>query len=113
MKKLFRSLVAVMILSVLFTVGFLFAQSGAKGNETKGKFHFKKTCKSCHIKDGKAKPVTPLSRTQAQWRKYFTAGQHTATQRLDAVIDAALLKDIETFLVNHASDSPQPETCGG
>jgi hypothetical protein len=22
-------------------------------------------------------------------------------------------KDIQTFLVNHASDSPQPETCGG
>ncbi len=84
------------------------------GSDTKGKFFFKKTCKSCHASGGSAKEVTPLSKTQAQWKAYFAAGKHNkGTQKLDAVLKPEQVKDVQTFLVNHASDSPQPETCGG
>jgi hypothetical protein len=84
------------------------------GSDTKGKFFFKKTCKSCHIAGGTAKEVTPLSKTQAQWKAYFAAAKHKkGAEKLDTVVKPEQIKDIQTFLVNHASDSPQPETCGG
>jgi len=98
--------------ALIVTLG-LFAQE--KGSDTKGKFYFKKNCKTCHVKGGSAAELTPLSKTQAQWRKWFDGKKHGKAG------DAFSPKfgtpeqviDIRTFLVNHASDSPQPETCGG
>ncbi len=88
--------------------------SAQGGSELKGKFFFKKTCKSCHASGGAAKEITPLSKTQAQWKAYFAAGKHKGgAEKLNSVLKADQAKDIQTFLVNHASDSPQPETCGG
>jgi cytochrome c5 len=86
-----------------------------KGSDTKGKFYFKKTCKTCHMKGGAAADLTPLSRTQAQWKKFFDAGKHgKAGEALSPKLGTpAQVLDIKTFLINHASDSPQPETCGG
>ena len=84
------------------------------GSDTKGKFFFKKTCKSCHAPGTAAKEITPLSKTQAQWKAYFAAGKHKkGAEKLDSVLKPEQVKDVQTFLVNHASDSPQPETCGG
>ena len=84
------------------------------GSDTKGKFFFKKSCKSCHTSGGSAKEVTPLSKTQAQWKAYFAAGKHKkGAEKLDSLVKPEQVKDVQTFLVNYASDSPQPETCGG
>lgn len=84
------------------------------GSDTKGKFFFKKTCKACHANGGAAKEITPLSKTQAQWKAYFAAGKHKkGTEKIDSLVKPEQVKDVQTFLVNHASDSPQPETCGG
>ena len=84
------------------------------GSDTKGKFFFKKSCKSCHAPGAAAREITPLSKTQAQWKAYFAAGKHKkGAEKLDAVLKPEQAKDVQTFLVNHASDSPQPETCGG
>jgi len=84
------------------------------GSDTKGKFFFKKTCKSCHASGGSAKEVTPLSKTQAQWKAYFAAGKHKkGAEKLDSILKPEQVKDVQTFLVNHASDSPQPVTCCG
>ncbi|GLH74816.1 periplasmic monoheme cytochrome c [Geothrix limicola] len=84
------------------------------GSDTKGKFFFKKTCKSCHTAGSAAKEITPLSKTQAQWKAYFAAGKHKkGAEKLDTLLKPEQVKDVQTFLVNHASDSPQPETCGG
>lgn len=86
-----------------------------KGSDTKGKFYFKKSCKTCHVKGGAAADLTPLSKTQAQWKKFFEAGKHgkggeTLAPKFGT---PQQVLDIKTFLINHASDSPQPETCGG
>ena len=52
--------------------------------------------------------------TQAQWKAYFATGKHKkGAEKLDSVLKPEQVKDVQTFLVNHASDSPQPETCGG
>ncbi|MBI4912340.1 MAG: cytochrome c [Acidobacteria bacterium] len=86
-----------------------------KGSDTKGKFYFKKSCKTCHVKGGSALELTPLSKTQAQWRKVFDAGRHgKAGEGFSPKFGTPeQIRDIKTFLINHASDSPQPETCGG
>ncbi len=81
-----------------------------KGNEGKGKFYFKQTCKSCHAKGGE---ITPLSKTQVQWQLYFEKGKHAkGTEPLSKYLSPEQLHDVQTFLFNHAVDSPQPETCG-
>lgn len=102
-------------LRLLALIAALVAPLAAEGgSDTKGKFFFKKTCKSCHAAGGAAKEITPLSKTQAQWKAYFAAGKHKkGAEKLDAVLKPEQVKDVQTFLVNHASDSPQPETCGG
>jgi mono/diheme cytochrome c family protein len=98
--------------AVLLALSLPLAAEG--GSDTKGKFFFKKTCKACHAPGGSAKEVTPLSKTQAQWKAYFAAGKHKkGAEKLDSVLKPEQVKDVQAFLVNHASDSPQPETCGG
>ena len=85
----------------------------AAGSETKGKFYFKKTCKPCHTKGAEGGEVTPLTKTQEQWQRYFAKGVHKkGAQKLTDVVPAEQLPDMQLFLVNHAADSPQPETCG-
>lgn len=100
----------------LLGVGALLAVSaaGSQGSETKGKYFFKKNCKPCHGKNTAAGEVTPLTKTQAQWKSYFAAGKHAkGKEQLGTILTPEQMLDVQTFLVNHASDSPQPETCGG
>jgi cytochrome c5 len=85
------------------------------GSDTKGKYYYKKNCKTCHQEGGGAAALTPLSHTQAQWKRIFEAGKHgkEGAPFSPRLATPAQLQDIRTFLINHASDSPQPETCGG
>ena len=100
------------LLAVVATLSASLAAQG--GSDTKGKFFFKKNCKSCHSAGGSAKEITPLSKTQAQWKAYFAAAKHKkGAEKIDSLLKPEQVKDVQTFLVNHASDSPQPETCGG
>ena len=100
--------VAVMLTLVALSASFALAAS-----DSKGKFFFKKTCKTCHAKGGAGGEVTPLTKTQEQWKRYFAKGAHKkGSEKLSDVVPAEQLPDIGTFLFNHAADSPQPETCG-
>ena len=84
-----------------------------KGNEGKGRYYFRQTCKECHTKGAKGGEVTPLTKTQAQWRAYFLKGKHSGgTEPLTKIMPDIQILDVQTFLVNHAADSLQPETCG-
>jgi mono/diheme cytochrome c family protein len=87
--------------------------AGAKGSETKGRYYFRQNCKTCHTKGAKGGEITPLSKTQAQWKTYFATGKHaTRTELLTKAMSDDQLRDVATYLVAHAADSPQPETCG-
>ena len=103
------------LLSLAALIAVLPLAAEEKGSDTKGKFYFKKTCKTCHTKGGSAVELSPLSKTQAQWKKFFDAGKHGKGGETISPKHGtpAQLLDIKTFLINHASDSPQPETCGG
>ena len=66
----------LILLLVAFTVTSAFAVEG--GNPKKGKYLFKKNCKSCHTEGAEGGPVTPLSKTMAQWDKFFSGSKHPA-----------------------------------
>jgi len=103
------SIFAALTVAVLLTAGSI----QPKGNEGKGRYYFRQTCKDCHTKGAKGGEVTPLTKTQAQWRAYFLKGKHAGgAEPLARVMPDAQLLDVQTFLVNHAADSLQPETCG-
>jgi mono/diheme cytochrome c family protein len=104
---------SLVLVGLLTLVPLSAAPPGQKGNEAKGKFYFKQTCKSCHVKGEKGGEVTPLIKTQAQWQAYFAKGKHMkGTEPLTKYMTPEQLNDALTFLYNHAVDSPQPETCG-
>lgn len=99
--------------ALLSTAALAGSAQAPKGNEGKGRYYFRQTCKDCHTKGAKGGEVTPLSKTMAQWRSYFLKGKHSmGSEPLAKVIPAEQLVDVQTFLVKHAADSLQPETCG-
>ena len=117
MSRLYRfavsSLAFIAASAVLAAVAFGATAGPARGNEGKGRYYFRQTCKDCHTKGAKGGEVTPLTKTMAQWGTYFAKGKHAkGAEDLGKVMPAAQLLDVQTFLVKHAADSLQPETCG-
>jgi len=108
--RILAGALAGLLAAALLTAG----TTAPKGNDGKGRYYFRQTCKECHTKGAKGGEVTPLSKTQAQWRTYFTKAKHSAgSEPLTKVMpDEQQLLDVQTYLVNHAADSLQPETCG-
>ncbi len=106
MKKL-----VALVLVIATLAAFVYADGGS---ETKGKYYFKKQCKTCHVAGQAGGVVTPLVKTQAQWKAYFTANKHKKGAEAiggGTTLKADQLVDVQAFLVAHASDSPQPMTC--
>jgi len=87
--------------------------AAAKGSESKGRYYFRGTCKSCHTKGAVGGEITPLNKTQAQWKMYFVSGKHArGKEELTKFMTEDQLRDVAAFLDAHAADSLQPETCG-
>ena len=105
---------AVLITFVCILIFALLPSAHAqKGSENKGRFYFRQTCKECHTKGAVGGEVTPLNKTMEQWRAYFTKGTHNhGKEPLSKYLPPDQLLDAPAFLINHAADSPQPETCG-
>jgi mono/diheme cytochrome c family protein len=105
--------VAVLFIAATFISGIALAGGP---NPNRGKSLFRANCKSCHAPGGAAKDLTPLSKTQAQWTRSFKAQVPKmlprVTQKTGQTLTPADLSDIQVFLVSHAADSDQPETCG-
>lgn len=80
------------------------------GNPKKGKYLFKKNCKSCHVEGAEGGAVTPMNKTMSQWDRFFEKAKHPA-EGWENVKEADLLH-INQYLFDHAADSDQPETCG-
>ena len=112
MGRLFKPICGLVIL--LSVSGMLsFANAAQKGSENKGRFYFRQTCKECHTKGAAGGEITPLNKTMAQWRAYFAKGLHNhGKEPLAKYLPADQLLDASAFLIQHAADSPQPETCG-
>ena len=104
------ALASLFVAALLSTVAIA---GSPKGSETKGRNYFRGSCKECHTKGAKGGEITPMTKTQEQWRTYFTKSKHAGgTEPLNKVMPDTQLLDVQTYLINHAADSPQPETCG-
>lgn len=106
MSRKITLIVATMLITV-FAVSMAFAMGG--GNARKGKFLYRKNCRSCH--DGStAGDLSPADRTQAEWTATFAdTGKIQCSG--DWTISEKDLNDIFTYLHDYAKDSPSPAKC--
>lgn len=108
MKRLVQLITCVALLAFLATP----VLSAEGGNPKKGKYLFKKTCKSCHVVDAEGGEVTPLSKTMSQWDRFFKKNGEECLEHVGGKFSEQDMKDVHQFLYDHAVDSDQPETCG-
>lgn len=97
---------ASVIMFVLFVnMGF----SLDNGNTRKGKFLYRKNCRTCH--GATASDLSPLSKTQAEW-KALSEGYEKITCAADwSNLNEAERLDIFAYLYTFAKDSPTPAKC--
>jgi mono/diheme cytochrome c family protein len=106
-------LISLTVFFAAFAFSVVFSSEQKKGNQAKGRYYFRQACKNCHAKGGAGGEVTPLSKTMAQWKTYFANARHSkGTESLIKVMPAEQINDVGAYLVEHAADSLQPETCG-
>jgi len=105
--KRMAGIILIMTL-IAFCASLTLAAEG--GNPRKGKYLYKKNCKTCHVAGAEGGELTPLSKTQAQWDRFFEKKGSKCAEH--AGVSGQDVKDIQQFLYDHAADSDQPETCG-
>jgi hypothetical protein len=94
-------------LVVVMSVSMAFAMGG--GNARKGKFLYRKNCRSCH-NGTDAKDLSPADKTQAEWKATFgDIGKIKCSG--DWTVNESDLNDIFTYLYDYAKDSPSPAKC--
>lgn len=106
-----RMIVALLVLSFIGAGLGLALASGGKGNSRKGKYLYRKNCRVCHVQNGKAKELSPISKTQAQWKTTFAAQDKLPCADQWAKLKEKDITDIYAYLWGHAKDSPSPAKC--
>ena len=98
----------------VFLLTAVLAQAAIEGGDARrGKELAKQKCKSCHITGAEGGTMTPLSKTQRQWERFYSKGKHNQlAPGAWGQISKNELLDIMQFMYEHAADSPQPATCG-
>ncbi len=108
-KKLFFCLVSISIVLVFVGVGF----SAGNGNSRKGKFLYRKNCRTCHQDGASATPLSPDTKTRAQWTRAFTPEKYkelSCAAEWEKRSEKDLL-DIFSYMYKYAADSPAPAKC--
>jgi cytochrome c5 len=108
MKRISKIIACLAIVALAATS----ALAAEGGNPKKGKYLYKKNCKVCHVSGAAGGALTPLSKTQRQWDRFFEKDGHKAAPEAIKAFSEQDLKDVQQFLYDHAADSDQPETCG-
>ena len=113
------------VLACVFALSFaFFAMSGSTSTaqSKSGKDLYKQNCRVCHEKGSASGEYSPMSLTQDQWKNFFKNKLVPAhkqvslpgiNQKLLELLTPEQLKAIEKFVVDHAADSEQPQTCSG
>ncbi|WFS62884.1 cytochrome c [Pseudodesulfovibrio thermohalotolerans] len=105
MKSKFVLAVATALITV-FAVSMAFAMG--EGNARKGKFLYRKNCRSCH--GSTASDISPADKTQAEWKALFSDTSKIKCSP-DWTVNESDLNDIFTYLHDYAKDSPSPAKC--
>jgi mono/diheme cytochrome c family protein len=111
LKSLNFSCLALLFTFLLTTTAVQAAIEG--GDAGKGKALAMEKCKYCHGTGAEGGTMTPLSKTQRQWERFYAKDKHNqlAPEAWDKINPNELI-DIMQYIYDHAADSPQPETCG-
>ncbi len=98
------------------------AAKAITGNSKKGKYFYKDMCRHCHMPDSPHKELTPMTKTMDQWKRYFKlkyflhhnniVDPQKDNKPLTELVTPEIIIHIKTFLIKHAADSDQPQTCG-
>ena len=102
---------AVLIVMVLLFVSISIVMAAGKGNARKGKYLFRKNCRTCHGEEGSAKPLSPIDKTQAQWDEVFKNVDQLKCSQEWAKLSEKDRTDMYAHLWGHAFDSPSPAKC--
>ena len=108
MKKKIGSL---FIIFIMFFASLSLSLAQENGNARKGKFLFRKNCRTCHVAGGSAKELGPNSKTQAQWDEVFKNIDKLKCKDQWAQLSEKDKTDMYAQLWGHAFDSPSPEKC--
>lgn len=109
---MFKKIGSITLILVFLFVAVGISLAEEKGNSRKGKYLFRKSCRTCHAEGGAAKDLSPVSKTQAEWEKVFAALDTLACKDEWAKLEAATdSQDIYAYLHGHAFDSPSPAKC--
>jgi hypothetical protein len=110
-----KVIVTVMAFFFLFSaVGVSFALD--KGNKRKGKYTYRKVYKACFERgdvESKTPPISPADKTQVEWDALFSGKDYSQFGCDEEWINLndTQVRDIYTYLYEHASDSPTPAKC--
>lgn len=107
-----KTVLYVLAFTTLLSIVALCA-SAQEGNARKGKYLYRNSCRECHKEGAAATPLSPDSKTQAQWERAFKPENNQALACKDewAKHSEGELQDIFTYLYEHAYDSPSPAKC--
>ena len=104
-------------LAILLTFSFVGVSLAAeKGNDRKGKYTYRKVYKACFERgavESKKPPLSPDTKTQAQWTRVFEKKdfEQFGCQQEWSSLSQEDLGDIFAYLHGHAADSPSPAKC--
>lgn len=101
-------------LSIFLTCTALFVLTAnigiaLEGNARKGKFLYRKHCRTCH--GSTASDLSPLSKTQAEWTALAESHAAIPCAKDWAEVGEGDRKDIFAYLYGFAKDSPTPAKC--
>ena len=100
----------LIILALIISLAGISLATG-KGNARKGKYLYRKNCRTCHVPGGSAKELSPISKTQAQWQKVFEEPNQLSCKDEWAKLSEKDRLDMFAHLHGHAFDSPSPAKC--
>jgi mono/diheme cytochrome c family protein len=80
------------------------------GNWRKGKYLYRKNCRTCHHPGGEAKDLSPATYKQAKWAELFKQNKIPCKPKWPKLSDKAIA-DMYAYLHGHAADSPSPAKC--
>jgi hypothetical protein len=113
MRKSFFFILSILL--IVSTAGIGMANE-PDGNDRKGKYTYKKVYKACAQRgevDSSVPPLSPDSKTMAQWKRLFEKKdfEEFLCKQEWSQLSEDDIADIYAYLYKHAADSPSPAKC--
>ncbi len=108
---MYKKIGSILIIMIFLFASIAIVMAAGKGNARKGKYLFRKNCRTCHCEDGTAKPISPIDKTQAQWEEVFKNIDKLQCSKEWGKLSEKDRTDMYAHLWGHAFDSPSPAKC--